>query len=165
MSLTADGSSAASPGKGEIVVKASLLILISVALFSGVAHGKECSSALLNGSYSLYASGTVIGVGPVGLVAVLKYDGQSTLTGTVFQRVNGNIVQLTLTGTYTVDSNCIATDDTVTSTGQTAVHTYAIADNGREFYILNMTPAPANVIVGVGKKQFSGNGGEKNSEP
>ena len=47
-------------------MKASLLTLISVVLFSGVAHGKECSSALLNGSYSLYASGTVIGVGPVG---------------------------------------------------------------------------------------------------
>ena len=143
-------------------MKASLLTLISVVLFSGVAHGKECSNALLNGSYSLYANGTVIGVGPVGLVAVLKYDGQSALTGTVFQRVNGNIVQFTLTGTYRVDSNCIVTDETVTSTGQTATHTYVIADNGHEFYSLNMSPSPANVIVGIGKKQFSGNGSENN---
>ena len=143
-------------------MKTSLLTLISVVLFSGVAHGKECSNALLNGSYSLYASGTVIGVGPVGLVAVLKYDGQSAMTGTVFQRVNGNIVQFTLTGTYKVDSNCIVTDETITSTGQTAIHTYVIADNGHEFYSLNMSPLPANVIVGIGKKQFSGNGSENN---
>jgi hypothetical protein len=136
-------------------MKASLFTLISFALIAGAAQGKECSNALLNGSYSLYASGTVIGVGPVGLVGVLKYDGQSTLTGIVFQRVNGNIVQFTLTGTYSVDSNCIVTDTTVTSTGQTAMHTYVIADNGNEFYSLNMAETPANVIVGIGKKQFS----------
>ena len=70
-------------------MKASLLTLISVVLFSGVAHGKECSNALLNGSYSLYASGTVIGVGPVGLVAVLKYDGQSALTALCFRELMG----------------------------------------------------------------------------
>src|SRR5262249_41697651 len=129
-------------------MKASLLTLISIVLCSGAAQGKDCSNALLNGSYSLYASGTVIGVGPVGLVAVLKYDGKSTLTGRVFQRVNGNIVQFTLTGTYSVDSDCVVTDVTLTSTGQTAMHTYVIADNGKEFYSLNMAPSPSNVIVG-----------------
>ena len=80
----------------------------------------------------------------------------------MFQRVNGNIVQFTLTGTYTVDSNCIVTDVTVTSTGQTAMHTYVIADNGHEFYSLNMSPSPANVIVGIGKKQFFDNGSGNN---
>jgi hypothetical protein len=93
----------------------------------------------------------------VGLVVVLKYDGESTLTGIVFQRMNGNIVQFTLTGTYSVDANCIVTDTTSTSTGQIAMHTYVIADNGNEFYSLNMAETPANVIVGIGKKQFSGN--------
>src|SRR5215475_12689948 len=127
-------------------MKSSLLFLIGLGLVVGAAYGKECSNELLNGSYSLYANGTVIGVGPVGLVAVLKYDGHSTLTGIVFQRVNGNIVQFTLTGTYSVDSNCIVTDTTFTSTGQTATHTYVVADKGNEFYSLNMTPVPPNVI-------------------
>ena len=78
----------------------------------------------------------------------------------MFQRVNGNIVQFTVTGTYSVDSNCIVTDTTFTSTGQTATHTYVVADKGNEFYSLNMTPSPANVIVGIGKRQFPGNGGD-----
>src|SRR5262245_39185200 len=96
-----------------------------------------------------------------GLGRPLKYDGRSTLTGIVFQRVNGNIVQFTVTGTYLVDSNCIVTDTTFTSTGQTATHTYVVADKGNEFYSLNMTPAPPNVIVGIGKRQFPGDGREK----
>ena len=138
-------------------MKVSLLALIGFALLSGFAHGKEqCSNAILNGSYGLNANGTIIGVGPVGLVGVLKYDGLGTLTGIVFQRVNGNILQFTLTGTYSVDSNCIVTDVTFTSTGQTATHTYVIVDSGNEFYSLNMTPSPGNVIVGTAKKQFPG---------
>jgi hypothetical protein len=142
-------------------MKRSLLGFIAFVLFGGAAHGAEqCSNAILNGTYSLYANGTVIGVGPVGLVAVLKFDGRSTLTGIVFQRVNGNIAQFTVTGTYSVDSNCIYTDTTFASTGQTATHTAVVADKGNEFYSLNMTPSPANVIVGIGKKQFLGNGGD-----
>ena len=144
-------------------MKRSLLGFIAFVLFGGAAHGAEhCSNAILNGTYSLYANGTVIGVGPVGLVAVLKYDGHSTLTGIVFQRVNGNIVQFTVTGTYSVDSNCIYTDTTFASTGQTATHTAVVADKGNEFYSLNMTPSPANVIVGIGKKQFPGKGSDNN---
>src|SRR5215471_17702156 len=91
--------------RGDTSMKRGLLGFIAFVLFAGVAHAEQCSNAILNGTYSLYANGTVIGVGPVGLVAVLKYDGHSTLTGIVFQRVNGNIVQFTLTGTYLVDSN------------------------------------------------------------
>ena len=133
-------------------MKRSLLGFIVFVLFGGAAHGAEqCSNAILNGTYSLYANGTVIGVGPVGLVAVLKFDGRSTLTGIVFQRVNGNIVQFTVTGTYSVDSNCIYTDTTFASTGQTATHTAVVADKGNEFYSLNMTPSPANVIVGIAR--------------
>src|SRR5689334_19291060 len=131
-------------------MKRSLLALIGFTLLPLAAYSSEkCSNAILNGSYSLNASGTIVGVGPVGLVAVLKYDGQGTLTGIVFQKVNGNIVQFTLTGTYSVDSDCIATDTTLTSTGQTAMHTYVVADRGNEFYSLNMTPSPANVIIGI----------------
>ena len=96
-------------------------------------------------------------VGPVGLVAVLNFDGRDTLTGIVFQRVNGNIVQFTVTGTYSVDSNCIYTDVTFTSTGQMATHTAVVVDGGNEFYSLNMTPSPGNVIIGIGKKQFKRN--------
>src|SRR5689334_24287673 len=113
-------------------MKNSLLVFLAL-VFLSAAHGKEqCSNATLNGTYSLYATGSVIGVGPVGLVAVLKYDGHGTFSATVIQKVNGNIVQFTLTGTYSVSPDCILTDQSQTSTGQTATHTAVIADNGNE---------------------------------
>jgi hypothetical protein len=48
-----------------------------------------------------------------------------------------------------------------TSLGQTATHTYVVVDNGNEFYSLNMVPSPPNVIIGIGKKQFAGDGGDQ----
>jgi hypothetical protein len=142
-------------------MKRMFIVLIGFALFSGSATlakaHEQCSNATLNGSFGVYASGSVIGVGPVALLGVLTYDGNGNLTGTVFQKVNGNNVQVTLTGTYSVDSNCLVSDTSLASTGQVATHEYVIVDDGKEFYILNTTPPTAtsgNVIVGVGKKQF-----------
>jgi len=124
-------------------------------LFTGTAaQGKQhCSNAILDGSYGLVGNGTVIGVGPVSLVGVLNYDGRGNLTGTVYQKVNGNNSQFTLYGTYTVDATCTVTDVTHTSSGATAMHVYVVVDNGKEFYSLNLVPG--NVISAVGKKQFS----------
>ncbi len=133
--------------------------LICLALFSGAtAHAKgQCSNATLNGHYGVSASGTIIGVGPFALVGVLEYDGKGNLTGTVFQKVNGNNVEVTLTGAYTVDLSCIVSDTILASNGGTSTHVSVIVDSGKEFYILNTTPPTAtsgNVIVGVAKKQF-----------
>ena len=137
------------------------LALLSFALLGGAAHAKQCSNAILNGTYGLNASGTIIGVGPVGLVGVLKYDGRSTFTGIIFQRTNGNITQFTVTGTYSVDANCIVTDTSTTSLGQTASHTYVVVDNGNELYSLNMVPSPPNVIIGIAKRQFPDDAGDQ----
>ena len=145
-------------------MRVNLIAFMGLALWSGAAYGKEqCSNATFNGTYGLYATGTLIGVGPVGLVGVLNYDGQGAFTGTVFQKVNGNLVEFTVTGTYSVDSNCVSTDVSHTSTGLTATHTVVLVDNGNEFYSLNTTPSPGNVIVGIGKRQFPGddNGHER----
>jgi hypothetical protein len=140
------------------------LALLGSVLLSGGAHAKECSNAILNGTYGLYATGSIINGSstvPVGLVGVLKYDGRNTFTGTIFQRTNGNITQFTVTGTYSVNASCIVTDVSTTSLGQTATHTYVVVDNGNEFYSLNMVPSPPNVIIGIGKKQFAGDGGDQ----
>ena len=139
--------------KRTCVVQVSFAILWAV--FSGAAaQGKQqCSNAILNGSYGLVGNGTIIGVGPISLVGVLNYDGRGNLTGTVYQKVNGNNSQFTLSGTYTVDASCTVTDVTHTSSGGTAMHVYVVVDSGKEFYSLNLVTG--NVITAVGKKQFS----------
>jgi hypothetical protein len=88
------------------------LALLGLALLSGAAHAKECSNAILNVTYGLYATGSIINGSstvPVGLVGVLKYDGRNTFTGTIFQRTNGNITQFTVTGTYSMRAASLPT--------------------------------------------------------
>src|SRR5690349_17660866 len=75
------------------------------------ANAKEsCSNATLNGSYGVIASGTIVGVGLVALIGVFNYDGAGKMSGTVIQKVNGNNVQVTFTGIYSVDQNCVVSD-------------------------------------------------------
>jgi hypothetical protein len=152
----------------ERIHKALTLSTMAAVLFAGTLAAREqqkdehgnpqCSNATLNGSYGVSATGTVIGVGSVALIAVFKYDGQGNFTGTVIQKVNGNNVQVTFTGTYVVDADCFVSDVTQISNGQTHTHTSVIVNDGKEFFILNTTAPTAtsgNVISGVGKKQFS----------
>ena len=118
---------------------------------------RQCSNRTLNGSYGLYADGTVVGVGPTAVIATFTYDGFGNLTGTGTSKTNGNVVHFTLTGTYTVDENCSVADTVLFPSGASATHEYVIVDNGKEFYFINSTPGTAtsgNVSVGVGKKQF-----------
>jgi hypothetical protein len=133
------------------------------AVFSGaLAQGKgNCSNASLNGSYGVTATGTAIGVGPVALVGVFNYDGQGNFTGIIYQKVNGNNVQLTFTGTYNVDSSCVVSDTVYLSNKQIATHASVVVDWGNEFYILNTTAPTAtsgNVVIGTGKKLFTERG-------
>lgn len=125
---------------------------------SAIASDNTCSTATLKGSYGLIGSGAVIGVGPAALVGILRYDGRGNVTGISIQKVNGNNVTVTLTGTYSVTADCIANDVVAVSNGQTATHTTVIVDNGKELYILNTTPPTAtsgNVLSAVAKKQFT----------
>jgi hypothetical protein len=128
--------------------------------FSGISaadSNNKCSNGTLKGSYGLVGNGTVIGVGPAALVGILTYDGRGNVTGISIQKVNGNNVTLTLSGTYSVDATCIANDVVAVSNGQTATHTAVIVDNGKELYILNTTPPTAisgNVLAAIAKEQF-----------
>ncbi len=70
----------------------------------------HCSTRTLNGSYGIYADGAVIGVGPTAVIAIFTYDGEGNLTGTGTSKTNGNVSHFTLTGTYTVDADCNASD-------------------------------------------------------
>jgi hypothetical protein len=137
-----------------------LTILFTGAVSANDDDFRQCSNRTLKGSYGLYADGTVIGVGPTAVIAIFTYDGEGNLTGTGTSRVNGNVSHFTLTGSYTVDGDCNATDTVLFPSGATGMHEYVIVDNGREFYFLNTTPGTStsgNVSVGVGKKQFPKN--------
>src|SRR5258707_772256 len=115
----------------------AIVMLLFASTLTADEHGlSSCSNRSLKGSYGLYGSGTVIGVGPTALIARFTFDGAGNLTGTVASKVNGNNASFTLTGTYVVDEDCNVSDSVSLSNGATATHQYVIVDNGKEFYFL-----------------------------
>ena len=140
-------------------MKRSLIALAGFTLLGTTAAYADghCLNATLRGKYVVQASGTIVGVGPVAVVAIFNYDGNGNLTETAYQKLNGNYSQITASGTYAVDDSCVVTDTLLTPAGQSITHTAVIIDHGKKFYILNTTPPTAttgNVTSGVGEKQF-----------
>jgi hypothetical protein len=116
-------------------------------------ENQQCSNATLHGSYGLHATGTIINVGPFAAVGVFTFDGNGNLSATLTQKVNGNVVPITITGTYTVAPDCTVSDVWNLSSGGMTQHESVIVDNGKEYVILNTTPG--NVVSGVARKQFT----------
>jgi|SRR5437016_2710807 len=93
-----NGRSIVPPEKGELdmslknrffTLAALLVLAISV---SSSASETNCSNASLNGSYALHATGEIKNVGPFAAVGRFVFDGNGNLSGTLWQRINGNNV-------------------------------------------------------------------------
>src|SRR5215469_35296 len=108
------------------------------AIASRAEDRETCSNATMHGSYGFHATGTA----PLVVVGRFVFDGQGGLTGKIFVRVPGNLIgPLEFAGTYSVGPDCIMTDDWRGGN----VHTSAIVDQGKGYFIMNVTPsAPAD---------------------
>ena len=108
---------------------------------------QHCSNATLHGSYGFHATGT-------GFVAVGRFvfDGNGSLTGKLFIRVPGtNIGPLEFKGTYSVAQDCTVTDNWLDST-----HVSVIVDEGKGYFIMNVSPSSAAMDTlnnGEGRRQ------------
>lgn len=69
----------------------------------------------LHGSYMSHGAGTIIGVGPNAAIGWAIYDGKGNVVKPSTQSVNGVISTVTVIGTYTVNSDCTATEDITTN--------------------------------------------------
>jgi hypothetical protein len=70
-------------------------------------------NATLSGTYMLRGEGTIVGVGPLTVVGWLTYDGKgSVVTGSMTASVNGTISTFTVSGPYTVNSDCSGSVET-----------------------------------------------------
>jgi hypothetical protein len=137
--------------KTRFFTLAALLVLaISV---SSSASETNCSNASLNGSYALHATREIKNVGPFAAVGRFVLDGNGNLSGTLWQRINGNNVVETLTGEYSVSSNCIVRDSWHLSLGETTTHLSVIQNNGTEYVILNNTSGSPSTVSGEAKRQ------------
>jgi hypothetical protein len=112
-----------------------------------------CSNATLHGSYGLHATGTVIGVGEFAAVGRLTYDGNGNVTGKLFVDVAGNNNEVAVKGMYSVNEECIVTDNWSGGSGSQGSHVSIIVDHGRGYYILNNASDVGGTISGEAKRQ------------
>ena len=109
-----------------------------------------CSNGSLQGSYGFQLKGTIVGLGPIGGVARLTFDGAGNFTQTDNVTVNGFpiVPNRPGSGTYNVNADCTGTQ-TLNSGGQVIHTTFVIAENGME--VFDEVTDSNLVITGLGK--------------
>jgi hypothetical protein len=138
------------------VVVVAFTILFSLVSVTTAQAQPTCSNASLQGSYGLHATGVTGAGGNFAAIGRFTFDGKGSLTATLFVRVAGNDLQLNITGTYSVNPDCIV-DDTWNFNGALSTHKSVIVDRGRGYFILNNTSGDGSAISGEARKQFSKN--------
>jgi hypothetical protein len=141
----------------SITIAAFVLALSAAA--SGQSKDKGCSNASLQGSFAYLGSGAIATppalAGPFVEVGTQVFDGQGNTTATAMLSQNGNIVPITVTGTYSVNSDCTGTLTLQVSPFGITVHVYlVISDNWSQFQAIE-TDAGL-VITRQGRKIYPG---------
>lgn len=149
----------------------NIAIAVAMALgLSGVqgaqAADKGCSNVSLSGTFGYTATGVLTApsslAGPFATVGAQTFDGDGNTTATAWTSQNGNIVQVTTKGTYTVNPDCTGTmtiQVNVLSPPMVIPPTqyfFVLGNAGTELQILSL--GSGQVITAVGKLQFPGPG-------
>jgi hypothetical protein len=148
-------------------------ITVATALALGIAPKAKaqpgCSNATLMGTFAYTSTGfittaTAGPVGPFGEVGTQTFDGHGKApTGTATVSANGTLYQLTITGTYTVNSDCTgtltlqATFPPSTGIGTVPFKRFFVIDSiGTEFQaietgtsVVGGVGSPGNVITSI----------------
>ena len=115
------------------------------------ADNKGCSNATLKGTFAHFASGFEITppsiAGPLVGVGTDTFDGKGGVTGTATLSINGNIVPVAATGTYTVNPDCTGT---YKIPGTTLF--FVIANSGNEIHAICVDPGV--VLSHTFRRQF-----------
>jgi hypothetical protein len=122
------------------------------------AEDKPCSNATLSGSFGYTVTGTTFDTGPVfsgpfGAVGRQTFDGKGNTSGSQTTSLNGHILALTYTGTYTVHPDCTGSLTIHLSIGVINNVYFVINSDGAEFRAINTDGG--GVLTTVGRKQFS----------
>jgi|SRR5579872_1475061 len=149
-------------------IRNSLCIVTAVvAIAAGVcsadvrafAQDDVCSVATLNGSYGVQTSGSIVALGPVGLVAeagIISFDGAGGVSQKTTLSLNGVIVpnRSSLSGSYLVNPDCsgdLAVVLPVPGGTSTSTSHFVIVDHGKELRLVNT--GAGRVLVGNARKQ------------
>lgn len=111
-----------------------------------------CWNGSLHGSYGFQINGTIIGLGPIGGVARVTYDGAGNFTQTDNVSVNGFpiVPNRPGSGIYSVNADCTGTQTLNQAGGQVVHTTFVIVGGGKQ--VLDVVTDPHVVITGNGTR-------------
>lgn len=145
-------------GTFAVVAAAALAVVIAP---TAHATDKGCSNSALTGTFAVTDNGVITApaslAGPFADVGTLTFDGKGNTSGTAMASQSGNIFQLSLTGTYTVNPDCtgtfslnVAVVNPPMTLGPTTAF-FVIADSGNSFQ--SISTSPGRVVTTIGRAQ------------
>ena len=123
------------------------------------AQNKGCSNATLWGTYAYTSTGSIAAppeiAGPIAEVGTQTFDGNGGTAATATISSNGNMQQLSIVGTYTVNSDCTGTATLQVSPFGITVHVLLVIDDGGDGFQAMETDAGL-IITRVGRRLYAG---------
>ena len=103
---------------------------------------KVCDNRSLQGTYSAQNSGYLNTTDPLALTALITFDGNGNVSGTILSRsVAGNVTtNIHTQGTYQVNSDCSFTQSFVRSDGTTSNYSGVLSDDGNKYFLSETDP-------------------------
>ena len=92
-------------------LSAIALVVLAFTIVAKAEDTESCSNASLHGNFGLRATGRTLAGGDIIVLGRFTYDGKGNLTATLFNRLpNAANETFTITGTYSVKSDCTVSD-------------------------------------------------------
>jgi hypothetical protein len=137
----------------------ALVALAMIVAPAARADDKGCSVASLKGTFAYTGTGFNVAANgvaaPFAEVGVQTFDGAGSTTTTFSASANGNLFQISFSGTYTVNSDCTGTMTLLTpAPNPTITLFFTIADNLNEFQAIETLPGV--VVTRIGRRMFPG---------
>ena len=150
--------------KRASLTKIRIATTLCLAVFGGLtstakADDKGCTNGSVQGTFAYTSSGSIASppeiAGPFVEVGSQYFDGKGSTTATATLSQNGNILPITVTGSYTVNSDCTGTMTLQVAPIGVTVHVYfVVADSWNEFQAIE-TDAGL-VITRFGRRLIAG---------
>lgn len=149
----------------HIGMKTLAVISLTTAFALGIAPGaaaqdKACSNSTLNGAFAYTNNGIIVvppaEAGPFAAVGSQTFDGKGNTSASATVSQNGNILRVTIRGTYAVEPDCTGSMTLLVSPVNVTSHVdFVVVRDGAEFRAINTDPGTA--ITTVAKKQSAKN--------
>ena len=123
------------------------------------ADDKGCSNETVRGTFAYTSTGYITAppsiAGPFAETGTQSFDGRGGTTAAVTSSQNGNILPLTVTGTYTVNPDCTGIMTLQVSPIAVTVDIFFVIDDGGNGFQAIETDADL-VITRIGRRLFPG---------